>query len=216
MKNSPALYNADYYEDGINSGKSCYVNYRWLPDLTIPMVQRMIDYLGIRAEESVLDFGCAKGYTVKAFRQLGIAAYGVDVSSYAIANAPIDIKGFVRKIASGENIPLLGRGKTYDWFIVKDTLEHVAEQDMHKQLVCLAEACKIGLVIVPLGDGKKYIVPDYEKDVTHITCKPMRWWVDALEEAGFAIGRACYRVFGIKDNWSKWPKGNGFIEVQVK
>ena len=32
--------------------------------------------------------GCAKGSLVCAFRDLGISAYGVDVSEYAIASAP--------------------------------------------------------------------------------------------------------------------------------
>ncbi len=36
----------------------------------------------------VLDVGCAKGSLVCAFRDLGISAYGVDVSEYAIASAP--------------------------------------------------------------------------------------------------------------------------------
>jgi len=215
MKNSPVKYNEDYYEDGINSGKSCYVNYRWLPELTIPMAQRMVDYLGIEKKETVLDFGCAKGYLVKAFRQIGVGAYGVDVSAYAIDRVPLGTKCYVQQIVSGKPIPLMDWNK-YDWFIAKDVLEHVAEHDMHRQLVCLADACKMGFVIVPLGDGKKYIVPDYEKDATHTTRQPMQWWVDVLEKAGFEIGRVCYRVFGIKDNWSKWPKGNGFIEVKVK
>ncbi len=36
----------------------------------------------------VLDVGCAKGSLVCAFRDLGISAFGVDVSKYAIASAP--------------------------------------------------------------------------------------------------------------------------------
>jgi len=215
MKEISTMYDMDYYEDGERTGKSCYVDYRWLPELTIPMVQRMIEYLGIGTEESVLDFGCAKGYLVKAFREVGIEAYGIDVSSYATASAPMDIKEHIIKVVPGEIIPLLG-GKKYDWFIAKDVFEHVEEKDLYNQLLCLGSACKKGFAIMPLGDGEAFVVPDYEKDITHKTKQPLAWWINEFEKAGFEIERACYRVAGIKENWNKWEKGNGFIEVKVK
>jgi hypothetical protein len=31
-----SYYDADYYLDGLNSGKSNYENYSWMPDLTLP------------------------------------------------------------------------------------------------------------------------------------------------------------------------------------
>lgn len=84
MKN---LYDQSYYEHGIESGISLYSNYRWLPELTIPLAARIIEYLQIGVEDSILDFGCAKGYLIKAFRLLHRNAYGFDISSYAIDNA---------------------------------------------------------------------------------------------------------------------------------
>ena len=40
--------------------------------------------LPIAEGERILDFGCAKGFLVKAMRILDVAAQGVDVSKYAI------------------------------------------------------------------------------------------------------------------------------------
>lgn len=92
MKN---LYDEDYYERGIENGVSCYTNYRWLPELTIPMAATMIEYLGIDMGDRILDFGCAKGYLVKAFRLLHREAYGFDISDYARENAHDDIRKYV-------------------------------------------------------------------------------------------------------------------------
>ena len=64
-------YDKDYYECGIESGKSLYNNYRWMPELTIPFCSRIVEHLKISTEQKVLDFGCAKGYSVKAMRLLG-------------------------------------------------------------------------------------------------------------------------------------------------
>ena len=40
----------------------------------------------------VLDVGCAMGFLVKALKGLGVEAWGVDISQYAIGNAPADIR----------------------------------------------------------------------------------------------------------------------------
>ncbi len=46
----------------------------------------------------VLDVGCAKGFMVKAFREQGIEAWGVDVSEYALATAPEDVREHLYRV----------------------------------------------------------------------------------------------------------------------
>ena len=79
-------YDADYFERGLESGKSCYQNYRWVPELTIPMTMTIIDYLKIPRGAKILDYGCAKGYLVRSMELLGRPAWGLDTSPYAIEN----------------------------------------------------------------------------------------------------------------------------------
>ena len=81
--NPPEYFNEDYYERGAETGKSLYSHYRWMPELTIPMAHHIAKYMDLHESEKVLDFGCAKGFTVKALRLLGYKAFGVDVSQYA-------------------------------------------------------------------------------------------------------------------------------------
>ncbi len=83
-------FDRDYFERGIASGKSLYENYRWIPELTIPMAMTYIDTLGLKKEDRILDFGCAKGYVVKALRMLHRKAWGCDVSDYAIESSDQD------------------------------------------------------------------------------------------------------------------------------
>ncbi|MBA2320135.1 MAG: class I SAM-dependent methyltransferase [Deltaproteobacteria bacterium] len=44
----------------------------------------------------VLDIGCAKGFLVRHLRELGVDAWGSDVSAYAIESAPDSVKPYVR------------------------------------------------------------------------------------------------------------------------
>src|SRR3954465_12856357 len=111
-------YDADYYLRGQELGISGYTNYRWMPELTIPMVARIISHCGIKPEHSILDFGCARGYTVRAFREMGYDAWGVDVSQWALNNADEVAKPYLNPLHTilWENM--------YNWVVAKDVLEH--------------------------------------------------------------------------------------------
>ena len=199
-----SLYDSDYYERGIETGKSCYSNYRWIPELTIPLAARIIEYLGISDGEKILDFGCAKGYLVKAFRLLHREAYGFDLSEYAIQHVDEDIRQYVSNEFHGH----------YDWIIAKDVFEHIKYEEIEEWLTKICEASDNVFAIIPLGDGKKYIVPAYELDKTHVIRESLDWWIGVFEKVGFKVLDAVYRVEYIKDNWDKWEQGNGFFVLQ--
>lgn len=207
-------FDEDYYLRGPSSGKSLYENYRWLPSLTLTMVRRIIDHLDIGVCDSVLDVGCSRGYVVRAFVQHGVDAYGVDISEWAISNCDETVKDRVMLYDGHTMLPL-----SHDWIISKDTLEHIPEEDIMAQLSGLASSARKGVfIVVPLSHGldKPYVVPDYEKDITHQIRWPMLAWVSAIEQAfgpGWSV-QFQYRLEGVKDNYAMWPKGNAFITVR--
>jgi len=201
------MYDEDYYERGIETGKSCYTNFSWMPELTIPMTMTMIDYMGIKHNESVLDYGCAKGYCVKAFNMLGRDAYGYDISEYATDNCPEEVK---HKIIKDSDIVLQ---QEFDYFIAKDVFEHMDVLDL-KVLLSQININKKVLVIVPLGDGGVYRVPAYALDKTHINAENELWWNDLFIEAKFKVVAFNHLLPGIKDNWNTYPKGNGFFLLE--
>jgi hypothetical protein len=196
-------YDADYFLRGLETGKSCYTNYTWRPLLTIPMVQVIIARLGILRHETILDFGAARGYVVKAFRELGYTAFGLDCSEWAVDNAHPDIKDFM---SHGVQV----RG-FYDWIIAKDVLEHVV--NLPETIENLMEQTHRGLLaIVPLSakDGEPYVAAEYEKDVTHIHRLTLPTWAAMFIRPGWSV-EATYRAKGIKDSWEHCGPCNGFI-----
>ena len=201
------MYDEDYYERGIQTGKSCYTNFRWMPELTIPMIMTIIDYMGIERNESVLDYGCAKGYGVKAFNMLGRDGYGYDISEYALNNCPKEIK---HKIIDGSSTLF---GKEFDYCIAKDVFEHMNMIDLEVLLSEIKVNKKI-LVIVPLGDNGVYRVPAYALDKTHINAENELWWDDLFIEAKFKVVDFNHLLPGVKDNWNTYPKGNGFFLLE--
>lgn len=210
-------YDEDYFLRGKETGKSLYHDYRWLPELTLPMAEMIAKHLSMTPlsmtpSGSVLDFGCARGYLVRAFTELGYDAEGIDASDWAIANADPAIKKCV-----GVATTVTGE---HDWIIAKDVLEHLALYELVALLPDFAKAAKKGVfIVVPLSpaSGCEYVVPEYEKDITHNIRWPLSRWVtemySAFDETWEISAR--HRIVGIKDNYAGWPRGNGFITCRT-
>jgi hypothetical protein len=199
-------YDERYFIRGKETGVSLYTEYRWLQEPTLLMAQRIVAHCGIRSRHTVLDFGAARGYLVRALRMLGYPAWGLDASKWAVENCDEEAKPYLAwtpgKVFS-----------QYDWVIAKDVLEHVV--DLRSTIDNLMGAARIGVfVVVPLSahDGCDYVIADYERDITHLHRRTLASWVELFLRPGWRV-EAAYRVPGIKDNWyrQEWERGNGFI-----
>lgn len=214
-------YNADYYERGLESGVSLYTNYRWIPELTIPMAMTMIDFLGIKRNETILEVGCSKGYLVKAFRLLYRQAWGIDVSEYAISNADSSVKDFCflkqgkyLSIPPEKPIQIPGR---FDYCVCKDVLEHMKESELVELFTNEIEVKKKIFAVIPLGDENGYFAPSNNLDKTHVLCRDSGWWCDFFFENGYEIDDFRFVLTGIKDSYyEKYPHAHGFFTLRNK
>ena len=195
------VFDEDYFENGVETGTSLYTSYRWMPEMTIPMACRL---KGFFPGKSIMDFGCAKGYLVYALRLLDVQAYGFDVSCYALDEASKEIRPFLY-CPDDKHLPQT------DVLFIKDTLEHVNENEIVNTLNTLRNYCKEALVIVPFGDNGKYRIEEYELDVTHQIRKNEAWWQRQFTVSKFSIEKMVYQLDGFKDNWRTHPCGNGFF-----
>jgi SAM-dependent methyltransferase len=206
------VYDADYFLHGKQTGKSLYENYRWLPRLTIPMVSSIISHLGIGPDDTILDFGCARGYVVRAFRELGYSAWGLDTSEWAVNNCDPNVRGLLFLADSIPDFSLRGSG--FDWVIAKDVLEHIPEAVT--TIADIMSRARLGVfAVVPLSwvDGGRYVVPSYEADVTHVHRLTLGTWAAMFMKPGWRV-EASYRVRGVKDNYANYAMGNGFITAR--
>jgi SAM-dependent methyltransferase len=210
------LYGEDYFERGLALGISGYMNYSWMPELTVRMAHYILRELEIAPHARVLDYGCAKGYLVKALRILDINAYGVDISDYAVSEVPREIESFCHVISSPEN--LLDWNLRFDWVISKDVFEHIAEAELPLVLRSLHSITENLFVAVPLGcddHSGKFVIPAYNNDVTHVTIKTKAWWTALFEEFDWQVEQVSDYFLGMKENWTKhWDGGNAFFRLR--
>lgn len=211
----PKLYNEEYFERGAITGISGYVNYSWMPELTMRMAHLLIRQLPIGDDDRVLDYGCAKGFMVKALRLLEIDAWGVDVSEYAVRCADGPVQEFCQVINGCDDPNLFARD--YDWMLAKDVLEHVGEADLSVLFTAARPRVKRVFAAIPLGkddSSGKFVIPSYDEDITHVTAKTPDWWHRFFADHGWTVEHFSFEYRGCKENWtSKWPEGNGFFVV---
>jgi len=159
-------YNQEYFEKGTIS------NYRGYSDLPyFELLAREI-FLLFRPNR-VLEVGCAKGYVVKHLRSLGVKAFGVDISKYAVSRANKEVKAYLQ-VAKVQKLPF--PDDYFDVVFSLDLFEHIPEDELEK---AIRESLRVGEIQFHLITTKE-IVPD--KDITHVTLKPLRWWKQKFEK----------------------------------
>lgn len=196
-----SFYDADYFEKGQESGKGWLQNYRWMPRRSFKEALAIIDYMGLDDDSYVLDVGCAKGFIVRALRELEIKADGCDISEYALSFAP---KGCwnCTDWTSHYNYG-------YTHIVIKDMLEHLTPRQLSELLATLKNIAPKILCIIPMGDNGVYRIPEYHKEISHLIAEDESWWTNAFNESGWNVAKHAPHVPGLKDNWTSHAKGLG-------
>ena len=91
----------------------------------------MKDHFQLNNGDKVLDVGCAKGFLVKDFLDLGIQSSGIDISNYAINNSLIEIKDRL-VIGSAEKLPF--PDNSFDAVVSINTI-HNLDRERCKQAI---------------------------------------------------------------------------------
>lgn len=212
-------YDQDYFLFGKQSGKSNYENYSWKRDATVHCVMRMCKFMGIHTGHKVLDWGCARGYYVRALRYLGVNALGYDISAWAIENCDETVKEHVSTVLPGDFEP--------HYIICKDVLEHIPLDELRGTIrIMLRMAMEGILIIVPLAKpecdqipGKReYVAPQDNADKTHVNCWTLETWIKFLQghidKAGspFCVAGG-YKLPGVKEACDDYPHSVGFLKI---
>ena len=88
-------FGKDFFD---GSRKQGYGGYYYQPRFWQTVVSDFQKYYGLTDQSKVLDVGCAKGFMLYDLMKLipGMTVRGLDISSYAIENAPEEVKPFLQ------------------------------------------------------------------------------------------------------------------------
>jgi SAM-dependent methyltransferase len=207
-----SYFDEDYFERGRQTGKSLYENYRWQPRRSYREALAIIDAMGITNGSALLDVGCAKGFLVRALRDLGVDAEGCDVSEYALVHADEAARRWLWRPTEAE---WLERTCRYQHAFAKDVLEHCDVDEAERLLRDVLRCAGRLMAVVPRGDAGRYRIAEYHGDPSHVLVLNEVEWEAMFAAAGWRVQRFSHHEPGIKDNWFRLePAGNAVFLLE--
>ena len=166
-------YSRDYFDGGPDTpGYSEYTD-TWFWS---PITEIMLHLLG---PLSVLDWGCAKGFLVQRFVDRGVSACGVDVSHYAISQAPEWFRKHRLRVINGIQSHY-GPG-IFTAICSFETMEHIPEEDIPAvlgEMKRISTRWWFGSIFLDCQEGH---------DPTHVTVRSREWWNEKFKAAGYQV-----------------------------
>ena len=123
-----------------------YGGFNYMARFWQPVVPTFRDHFGLKAGDSILDVGCAKGFMMHDMAELipGLKVTGIDVSEYAIANAMPDMKPHVR-VADARRLPY--DDKSFDVVISVNTVHNLERDECGQALREIERVARRGAFI---------------------------------------------------------------------
>jgi GT2 family glycosyltransferase/glycosyltransferase involved in cell wall biosynthesis len=160
-----SLYDEYYYATG------CGLPYRRDEHWTTFFARIADEIVAGIAPGSVMDAGCALGLLVEQLRERGVEAEGVDISEFAIANAPEVVRPFVRVGSVAEPF-----GRRYDLIVCIEVLEHMPREEAER---AIANFCAHSDDVLFSSSPMDY------KESSHFNVHPIEHWAELFARQGF-------------------------------
>jgi ADP-heptose:LPS heptosyltransferase/2-polyprenyl-3-methyl-5-hydroxy-6-metoxy-1,4-benzoquinol methylase len=175
-------FDADYFEHGIKSNWA--KGYQWsdFAGLFRDTAKFLVSMFPEAA--SFLDAGCAKGFLVRALRELGKDAWGFDHSVWALEHAEKLARPFL-KLASTENAEF---DRSFDLTLAFSLLECLTET----QAVTFLRRAKnwtnqalVAVVLICEDERHRKRLLTSDGDLSRVTIQSRAWWRKRFLDAGW-------------------------------
>jgi SAM-dependent methyltransferase len=159
-----------------------YGGYHYHPKYWSQVVPLFREYYELSEGSSVLDVGCAKGFMLYEFQQLGLEVSGLDISDYAISKAIEPVKPYVR-VGDAKSLPY--GDKSFDLVVSINTLHNLARNDL---IASLKEISRVGWYSFITVDAYRDEAEKKRMEAWNLTAKTVLHvaeWEELFNEAGY-------------------------------
>lgn len=175
-------FGREYFDGPRSQGYGGYRDYtRWLP-----VAKRIISHYGLTPGMSLLDIGCAKGFALYAFLEVmpGLKVAGIDISPYAIANAPESVRSFLQ-VSNAKELPYPDH--SFDLVLSVNTIHNLDREDCKQSLRELERVKrKFAFLTVDAYNNEKERQRLEMWNLTALTILSVDDWKKLFTEAGYS------------------------------
>jgi len=165
-------FDKEYFTNGYLTGKSGYdeKSFDISNDIFIKQGFMLYYILGLK-NKTVLDIGCARCNLVKVLRNIGIKAYGVDISEWCKKNSYCTDTHICSDVSSG--IPIYDN--KLDDVVSFETFEHISK--IEYVIKEIQRVLKPGGVFFATISSR-----EHKSDPSGIQIQPESWWREMLSK----------------------------------
>jgi ubiquinone/menaquinone biosynthesis C-methylase UbiE len=140
--------------------------------------KKIINHYKLKKNSKILEIGCAKGFIIKEFFDLGMKVYGLDFSKYAINESLSEIKDrlIYWDITRGTTFP----NNYFDFIYCKETIPHINIKKIPKMIEEIHRIVKKKTNIfieIQTSSNKKGLSKIKLWDPTHKTLLLKKEWI---------------------------------------
>lgn len=181
MTVDPKVYNADYYKS------SNYADYLERADRYKKTAKELAGLLHslnlIQKDSLIVDHGCAIGFLLEGFKELGYAnVLGLEISEWARAEA----KKRGNVVWDSSNYDWVSWvGQRIDLMVSLDVFEHMTDQEVYNLLFFAKPKALLVRIPTSTDGGKSFHLEVSRADPTHINCKTKEQWIELFKSFGY-------------------------------
>lgn len=175
-------FDADYWD---GDRRICYGGYRYLEGRWEKVARAMAEHYELPPKPKILDIGCGKGFLLYDFLKVipDAEIYGIDISSYAIANSKEEIRD---RLQVGSATALPWPDNYFDLVISITTLHNLHAYDLEPALREMER----------VGKTNKYLCVESYRNET--------------EKANLLYWQVTCEAFNTPKEWDWWFKHTGY------
>lgn len=185
-----SFFNREYFEMGIGySGYTTTIYGKAYSHLV--NFYRAITIKLFLKPKSFLDVGCGTGLLVWYLRKLGVEAYGMEISKYALSRAYPIIKKYLR-FGNVLNLPF--KDKSFDMVGSFNVLEHIYKEEIAKALFECNRVCKRFHFHKIFTPGNRWIKTFHKGDLSQVNIASISWWEKLFKKLGFSKAKINFPI----------------------
>ncbi len=143
-----------------------------------PSAAAFMAHYGLGASARILEIGCAKGFVLVEFANLGAQVCGLDASPYAVTHGHEAVRD---RLLVGDVAALPFADQSFDLVIGKEILPHIEQTHLDRALAECGRVARGALFFdIQCGETPEEQDTLNTWDPTHRAVFPAQWWRDRI------------------------------------
>lgn len=171
-----SFYDREYYEGGKGEYRlACTQSFFGNLFQNLVNFYRALSIKIFLNPKNCLDVGCGNGRLVYYLRKLGIDAFGVEISKYALETAPKELKPYLK---CGDIVKIPYQDNSFDLVLTFDVLEHIERSKLKKAVEETIRVSRKWILHKIYTIENHWINLFHKKDFSHLSVFPSSFWVN--------------------------------------